>query len=85
MAQTQPPTPRPRKTLHRQPDPTAAPDRIPAVTPKELPASQAPTNPPNSRRAEIPGNSRRASDRTLQDNPVRDISRSAMIPKVDMQ
>ncbi|MBC1281132.1 hypothetical protein GNF10_35715 [Nostoc sp. UCD121] len=38
--------------------PPTAPDRTPAVTPTEQPAPQAPTNPPNPRRAE----SRRASD-----------------------
>ncbi|MBN3885038.1 MAG: hypothetical protein HWQ44_19345 [Nostoc sp. JL34] len=43
------------------------------------------TNPPNPRHAEIPGSSRKKCDRTLQDNPVRDISRLATIPKVDMQ
>ena len=54
--------PRPQKTLHRQPD-TAAPNIIPAVTPTEPPAPQVPTNYPNLRHAEIPGNSHKGCDR----------------------
>ncbi|MBE9002993.1 hypothetical protein IQ274_33645 [Nostoc sp. LEGE 12447] len=88
--------PKRHSTLSLTPPPptpaATAPDRIPAVTPKEPPAPQVLTNRPNPRHAEIPGNTRRGCDaygnpkgeRTSQDNPMRDISRLATIPKVDI-